>query len=49
MNSRPATRSERRMFEAVKGRIPTGEKLFVTVAIESGLRIRMFYFGPTLH
>ncbi len=37
------------MFEAVKGRIPTGEKLFVTVAIENGLRIRMFYFEPTLH
>jgi hypothetical protein len=37
------------MFEAVKGRIPTGEKLFVAVAIENGLRFRMFYFEPTLH
>jgi hypothetical protein len=46
---RPATRSERRIFEAVKGRIPAGEKLFVAVALENGLRIRMFYFEPTLH
>jgi hypothetical protein len=47
--TRPATRAERRLFESVKGRIPPGEKLFVTVAIENGLRIRMFYFEPTLH
>ncbi len=49
MTRRPATRAERRMFEAVKGRIPTDEKLFVAVAFENGLRIRMFYFEPTLH
>jgi hypothetical protein len=47
--TRAATQSERRMFEAVKGRIPKGEKLFVKVAFENGLRIRMFYFEPTLH
>jgi hypothetical protein len=37
------------MFEAVKGSIPEGEQLFVAVALENGLRIRMFYFEPTLH
>jgi hypothetical protein len=47
---RPATAKEIRLFESIKGSLPSGERLQVFISIENGVRVRAFFLEPaTVH